>query len=148
MDDDQANNFDDELDRMRNGLSSLYELEDMGDQGSVSKSVGATINVGASYNLPTYRKLTFGFLSTSHMQKNFNWTDARVSANWAPYSFLSGSLSAAYGTFGGSVGWMLNLHPKYFNLFLAMDQITGTLSKQYIPLSGVGTFHVGMNIPF
>ena len=148
VDDDQSNNFDDELDRMRNGLSSLYELEDMGDQGSVSKSVGATINVGASYNLPTYRKLTFGFLSTSHMQKNFNWTDARVSANWAPYSFLSGSLSAAYGTFGGSVGWMLNLHPKYFNLFLAMDQITGTLSKQYIPLSGVGTFHVGMNIPF
>lgn len=148
VDDEQSNNFDDELDRLGNGLSSLYELEDMGDQGSVSKSIGTTINLGASYNLPTYKKLTFGFLSTSHIEKNFSWIDARASVNWAPYTFLSGSLSAAYGTFGSSIGWMLNLHPKWFSIYLAMDQITGTLTKQYIPLSGAGTFHVGMNIPF
>ncbi len=148
VDDEQTNNFDDEIDRIANGISSLYELEDMGDQGAVSKSVGTTINVGASYNLPAYRKFTIGLLNSSHMQKNFNWTDVRASVNWAPYNFLSGSLSAAYGTFGASAGWMLNLHPKGFSLFLAMDQITGRLSKQYIPLSGVGTFHFGLNIPF
>lgn len=148
VDDDQTNNFDDELDRMGDGLSSLYELEDMGDQGSVSKSVGTTIHLGASYNLPEYQQLTVGLLNTSHLQKNFSWTDFRASANWAPYSFLSTSLSVAYGTFGGSLGWMFNLHPKGFNLYLAMDKITGKLSKQYIPLSGVGTFHFGLNIPF
>ncbi|MDD2475139.1 MAG: DUF5723 family protein [Dysgonamonadaceae bacterium] len=148
VDDDQANNFDDELKRLENGLSALYELSDMGDQGSVMKGIGTTIHLGASYNIPEYRKLTIGLLNTSHLQKNFTWTDLRASANWVPYNFLSASISAAYGTFGGSIGWMLNLHPKGFNLFLAMDQITGSLSKQYIPLSGVGTFHFGMNIPF
>ena len=148
VDDDQPNNIDDELDRLKEGLSSLYELEDMGDQGSASKSIGATINLGASYNLPTYQKLTFGLLSTSHIQKNFNWTDARVSVNWATSDFFSASLSTAYGTFGSSVGWMLNLHPKWFSVYLAMDEITGKLSKQYIPISGVGTFHLGLNIPF
>ena len=148
VNDEQTNNFDDEIDRMVNGLSSLYELEDQGDQGSVSKSIGTTINLGASYNLPTYKKLSIGLLNTSHLQKNFNWNDLRASLNWAPYDFLSASLSGAYGSFGSSVGWMLNFHPKWFNLYLAVDQITGKLSKQYIPLSGVGTFHVGLNIPF
>ena len=148
VDDDEPNNFDDELDRMGDGLSALYELEDNGDQGSVSKSIETTFNIGASYTLPQYQKLTIGMLSTSHLQENFNWTDVRASANWSPYNFLSASVSAAYGTFGGSLGWMLNLHPKGFNLYLAMDQITGTLSKQYVPLSGAGTFHMGLNIPF
>ena len=148
VDDDEPNNFDDELDRIGNGLSALYELDDNGDQGSVSKSIGTTFNIGASYTLPQYQKLTIGLLSTSHLQENFNWTDVRASANWSPYNFLSASVSAAYGTFGGSLGWMFNFHPKGFNLYLAMDQITGTLSKQYVPLSGAGTFHVGLNIPF
>ncbi len=148
VDDDETNNFDDELDRISNGLSALYELEDKGDQGSVSKGIGTTINLGASYSLPAYQKLTIGLLNTNHIQENFNWTDVRASVNWTPYSFLSASLSTAYGTFGGSFGWMLNLHPKGFNLYLAMDQITGSLTKQYVPLSGAGTFHVGLNIPF
>ena len=148
VDDDEANNFDDELDRMGNGLTSLYELDDNGDQGSISKSIGTTFNIGASYTLRQYQKLSIGLLGTSHIQENFNWTDVRASFNWTPYNFLSASVSAAYGTFGGTVGWMLNLQPKGFNLYLAMDQITGKLSKQYVPLSGAGTFHVGLNIPF
>ena len=148
IDDDQANNFDDELDRMTNALSSLYELEDKGDQGTISKAIGTTINLGASYTLPTYQQLKIGLLNTTHFQKNFTWTDLRASANWSPSNFFSTSVSAAVGTFGGSMGWMLNLHPKGFNLYLAMDKITGKLSKQYIPLSGAGTVHVGLNIPF
>ena len=72
----------------------------------------------------------------------------RTSFNWTPYNFLSASVSAAYGTFGGSLGWMFNFHPKGFNLYLAMDQIAGSLSKQYVPLSDGGTFHMGLNIPF
>lgn len=147
-DDDEPNNFDDELDRIGNGLSALYELEDNGDQGSVSKSIGTMLNFGASYTLPQYQNITIGLLSTSHLQENFSWTDVRTSFNWTPYNFLSASVSAAYGSFGGSLGWMFNFHPKGFNLYLAMDQIPGTLSKQYVPLSGAGTFHMGLNIPF
>lgn len=148
VDDEQSNNFDDELDRLGSGLSALYELEDNGDQGSISRGLGATINIGASYTLPTYRKLTIGLVNTSHLQKNFRWNDVRASLNWKPLKFLSASTSLAYGTFGSSVGWMVNYHPRWFNLFLAMDQMTGRLTKQYIPLSGAGSFHVGLNIPF
>lgn len=148
VDDDQENNFNDELDRIGNGLSSLYELDDMGNQGSISKSLGTTFNLGASYMLPNYQKLKFGMLATSHIKKNFNWTDIRASANWSANSLFSTSISAAYGTFGGSMGWMVNFHPKWFNLYLAMDAFTGKLTKQYIPLSGAGSFHVGLNIPF
>lgn len=148
LDDDQDNNVDDELDRFKNGLSSLYELEDMGNSGSTLNGIGTTINLGASYILPSYQQLKFGLLNTNHIQKNFSWSDLRASANWTYSDYLSTSLSVAYGTYGGSMGWMVNFHPKKFNIYLAMDAFTGKLTKQYIPLSGAGSFHVGLNIPF
>ena len=82
LDDDKDNNVDDELDRLKNGLSSLYELEDMGNRGSTLKGIGTTINLGASYILPSYQQLKFGLLNSNHIQKNFSWSDLRASANW------------------------------------------------------------------
>lgn len=148
VDDEQPNNIDDELERLGNDLKSLYRLEVIGNNSFTFKSLATTINLGASYTLPTYTQLKFGLLNSNHIQKNFSWSDVRASANWTYSHFLSTSLSAAYGTFGGSLGWMINFHPTWFNLYVAMDKPTGKLTKQYIPLSGAGTFHVGLNIPF
>lgn len=112
VNDDESKNFDDELNRIGNNLSVLYEFDDNGDQGSVSKSIGTTFNIGASFTLPQYQKLTISLFITSHIQENFDWTDVRASANWSLYNFLSASASAAYGTFGAP--WV-----EWFNLYIS-----------------------------
>ena len=51
------------------------------------------------------------------------------------------------GTFGDSFGWIVNIAPKGFNLFVGMDHTLGKLSKEYIPLGSNAQFSFGINFP-
>lgn len=146
-DDDADNSFSKEFDRLGEGLATLYELQDNGDQGKRNVGLDATFNIGASYTLPVYRPLSFGILNTTRTGK-YGWTDFRFSANWAPVKLFSASVNFGAGTYGASFGWMANFHPNGFNLYLAMDHTMGQLAKQGIPLSGNAHFNMGLNIPF
>lgn len=148
VDDDAPNSFDREKDKIRDDISALYELENMGDKGTRITGLGATINAGAEYTLPVYRKLTFGVLNTTRIQGDYSWTEFRFSANIAPVKCLSGSVNMGAGTYGMSFGWLANLHVTGFNLFVGMDHTLGTLAKQGIPLSSNGSFNLGMNFLF
>ncbi|MBQ8736922.1 MAG: hypothetical protein IJY78_03735 [Bacteroidaceae bacterium] len=148
IDDNEPNNFEDELDKMVNDLSRLYELENNGDAGSRSKMLGATLNLGAEYSLPAYRKLTFGLLNTTRFQGDFTWTEFRLSANCAPTNIFSVGVNVAAGTYGTAFGWMFNFHPDGFNLFFGMDRTIGELAKQGVPMSGNASFNIGLNFPF
>lgn len=147
-DEDADNCFEKESDRLLEGLSTLYELQDNGDIGSRTTSLGATMNIGAEYTLPAYDKLSFGLLNTTHLKKKYSWTEFRLSANCAPSKIFSASANVALGTFGSSFGWLLNFHPNGFNLFLGMDHTLGSLAKQGLPLSGKGHVNMGINFPF
>lgn len=148
VDDEAANNFDDELDVMRDDLSALYELEDMGDQGSRSKMLAATINVGAQYTLPVYRKLKFGLLNTTRLQGDYTWTEFRLSANVNPVKAFSAGANFAVGTYGCAFGWIMNVNVPGFNIFMGMDHMLTKLAKQGIPLTSNADFSLGINIPF
>lgn len=147
-DDDAPNSFDREKDKIRDDISALYELDDLGDKGSRTTMLGTTLNVGAEYTLPVYRKLTFGLLNTTRIQGDYTWTNFRLSANVAPVKFLDASASVAAGTYGCSFGWLLNIHPIGFNLFVGMDHTLGKLAKQGVPLSSNASFNLGINFPF
>lgn len=148
VDDNAANSFDNELDRIRDDVSALYELNDMGDQGGRTSMLGATLNLGAEYTFPLYRNLTFGALSTTRIQGDFTWTDFRISANVAPVKVFSAGINMGMGTFGCSFGWILNLHCPGYNFFLASDHTPGKLAKQGAPLSSNANVSLGMNIQF
>jgi len=148
VDDDAPNNFDDEWDRLGDGLADLYELEDKGDVGGRTTALGATMNIGGEYALPCYRKLTFGLLNTTRINGRYSWTNFRLSANVAPLKWLSGGINLGLGTYGPSFGWILNIHPKGFNLFLGMDHTTSKFAKQGVPLSSNTEINLGINFPF
>lgn len=148
VDDDSPNNFSDELDKMKDNLSSLYELEDMGDTGSRNKMLATTFNIGAQYNFPLYRNLSFGLLNTTRLQGEFTWTEFRLSANIQPVKVFSASVNMAYGTYGAAFGWIANVKVPGFNLFVGMDHTVGKLCKQYIPLSSNAQLSLGVNIAF
>ena len=147
-DDDAPNSFKRTKDQIVDDISALYELENMGDQGGVTTPLGATLNIGAEYKFPLYRKLSFGLLNTTRIQKGFGWTNFRLSANVAPVKVFDASVSVAGGTYGFSFGWLANIHMPGFNLFVGMDHTTSKLAKQGVPLSSNAQVNFGLNFPF
>lgn len=148
VDSDAENSFKNEFDKMKDDVSVLYELEDMGDLGSRTKMLGATINVGAEYTLPVYRKLTFGLLNTTRLQGNYSWTEFRLSANVTPVKVFSAGVNFAAGTYGCAFGWVMNVKAPGFNLFAGMDHTFTKLAKQGVPLQSNANLNFGINFPF
>lgn len=148
VDDDAANSFDNELDRLRDQLSELYELDDKGDKGTRTRMLGATLNLGAQYSLPVYRKLSFGLLNSTRIEGHYSWTQFRLSANVEPVRCFSAGANLAVGTFGCSFGWVTSVKVTGFNMFLGMDHTLGKLAKQGLPLSSNASVNLGINFPF
>lgn len=142
------NSFSKEWDKLGDDLASLYQLENQGDVGGRTTALAATMNIGGEYVFPYYRKLTFGLLNTTRINGKYTWTNFRLSANVAPAKWFSAGVNFGIGTFGPSFGWVLNVHPKGFNLFLGMDHTLGKLSKQGVPLSSNAELSMGLNFPF
>ena len=132
---------------IRKDLTGLYQLDDMGDQGSRCRALEATMYASARYTLHAYRGLTFGLLNVTRMAHRYAWTEFRLSAQVTPVKWFSAGINYGVGTFGSSFGWILNIAPKGFNLFVGMDHTLGKLSKQYIPLNSNSQLSFGVNFP-
>lgn len=146
-----ANGDDDDTtwDEMKDDLSSLYQLEDMGNTGSRTRALNATLNFAADYEFPYYRRLHFGLVNSTRFHGVFTDTQFRLSANVRPVDILSASVNFAAGTYGVGFGWLLNLNTKKgFSLFIGMDRTLGKLAKQGVPLNSNGSLNFGMDFPF
>lgn len=144
--DGQGVTIDDQTDSYGDQITDFINLQDKGDAGKRSTGLGATINVGCEYTLPVYRKMTFGLLSSTRIKGNYSWTEARLSANWTPLKWLDGGVNFAVNSFTTSMGWVLNIHPKGYNIYLGMDHILGKTSKEFIPLSSNASVNIGMSV--
>ncbi len=147
-DSDAPNSFKNEWHKMRDDLSSLYQMTDKGDIGSRTRMLGATLNLAAQYNFPLYDRLHFGLVNSTRINGTYSWTQFRLAANVRPVDCFSADANVAVGTFGWSFGWLMNLNVQGFNFFLGMDHTLGKLAKQGLPLSSNASVNFGMNIPF
>lgn len=138
--------IDDKADDYGDQITDFINLKDMGDQGGRTTALAATINVGAEYSLPTYDKLSFGFLSSTRINGDYSWSEGRLSANWKPLKWLDGGVNLAVSSFTTSFGYVINIHPKGYNFFIGMDHILGKTSKEFIPLSSNASVALGMSI--
>lgn len=145
---DAGNSFENEWDRMSDDLDRLYQLEDMGDIGSRTVGLGATLNVGVSYELPYYRRLKFGALSSTRINGKATWSEVRISATCTPVNCFSATVDGVFGTYGAGFGWLLNYYGKGYSIFLGMDNTLGKVSKECIPLNSNASFTFGMAFPF
>lgn len=147
-DDNAANSFSDEWDRLSDDLSRLYELKDMGQLTSRTRALAATLNFGVDYEFPLYRKLHFGLVNSTRINGAYTWTQFRVSADVNPLKWVSASANVVMGTYGVGFGWLLNLHTTGFNFFVGTDHTMGKLSKQFVPLNSNADLNIGINFPF
>lgn len=140
--------MDGSFDQMKDKLFTLYQLDDMGDTGSRTRALAATMNAGVEYTLPYYNKLSFGLLNTTRLTKAWSWTDFRLSAQVRPVRPLSVAVNYGIGTFGSSFGWIVNLFTPGFNLYVGMDHTLGKLTKQFVPINPNSQISLGINFPF
>ena len=142
------NSFESQGDKYGDQLADFANLTDEGDQGGRTTGIGATLNVGAEYTFPLYRKLKFGLLSSTRFNGKYTWTEGRLSANVSPLKWIDGGINFALNSYTASCGWVLNVHPKGFNIFIGMDHVLGKMSKEFIPLSSNASVNLGFNVTF
>lgn len=143
---DRGEAFDDKADSYGDQFSDFAHLEDQGDEGGRTTGIGATLNLAVKYNLPVYRPVSFGFLSSTRISGPYSWSEGRFSANYEPLKWLDGGINVSFNSFTTSFGWLVNFHPKGFNFFIGMDHLLGKQSKEGIPLSSNASLSLGMNI--
>lgn len=147
VDDGPGVSIEDQADDLGDRLEKLYCLKDGGSVSGDKTSLGSTLRVAAEYALPGYDKFSLGLLYTKRFQEQYGWNEARVSATISPLTWLEASVNVGTGTFGTTFGWVFNLHPRGFNVFVGMDHIPTQLSKQYIPIKSNASLTFGINFP-
>lgn len=134
-------------DNISDQLKAFAHLEDRGNHGPRSKAIGATVNIGAEYVLPSYRQLAFGLLSSTRVNGCYSWTEQRLSVNWTPAKCLELATGCALSSFGTSLGTVLNLHGQGWNFTVGTDHVIGKMSKEFIPLNSRGSVSLGLTFP-
>lgn len=148
-DDDDDNSLSNQIDRIGDDLEDMFKFYDNGVTNKRTTALNATMNIGAQYVFPYYKKLSFGFLSSTHFNKPFTWTEGRFYANIAPIKWFDASVNYAASTYGSSFGWILNFHPKGFNFFIGSDHMIFKVTPQFVPVHNLNAnFSMGINFTF
>lgn len=149
VDSEASNNFEDEMERMKDDATALVKFEDMGKTSGHTRGLGLTVNAGAKYTLPSYDKLSLGLTNTTRIQGKYSWTDFRLGCSVNPIDFLNLSASLSAGTFGVGFGWMADFQiHKRFDIFVGMDTTPGAFTPQMLPLNMNMQMALGMNVMF
>lgn len=137
-----------EWDDLGMNIGKLYNLEESETLSSRTRSLGATLNIGAQYELPAYRKLHLGILNTTRLLGDYSWTQFRFSADVNPVKWFSFSANMSAGTYGMGFGWLLSFNTKGFNLFAGMDHTSFDFSEAGVPEHPNMAVNFGINFPF
>ncbi len=138
--------FGQQGDEYSDKLMDFANLRQTEKGGSSSYGLNATLRAGLEYPLPVYDKLKFGFLFTHRFDKQYGWSEGRLSANYAPLKWLDGGINVGFSSFSTEMGWILNIHPTGFNFFVGMDYMMGKTAKSMIPLDSNVCVNIGFNI--
>lgn len=138
--------LEDQADDLADDLEKLYNVHTDGEIGSRKTSLATTLNLGAEYAFPLYDKLKFGLLYSKHFDDMFSWQETRVSANVNPVRWFGAGVNYAFSTYGSSMGFVLNFHPRGFNFFIGTDYMLNEVNSQFIPLNSNTNVSMGVNI--
>ena len=141
------NSFNTELKNLGDDLGNGFNFVQDQSATTNTRMLGATLNIGASYKLPMYDKLKFGFLSSTRINGVYSWSEGRFSANVSPVNCLDVAVNYAVSSFGHSFGWLVNLHLSGFGFYLGTDHQFGKVTPQFIP-AGRANSNVAFGIVF
>lgn len=113
------------LENLQEDLENLFALYDDGDK-SIPQSLAATLNAGAEYTMPFYRKMSVGLLYTGRFYGDYSWHQGMLSANIRPLKWLEVNANAAATSTGFTMGAMLSLNSKIAKFYIGSDRLIGS----------------------
>lgn len=142
----KSQNVGKEFEKMGKDLEQIFELQDTGKKGH-GQGLATTLNIGAEYTLPVYRKLSFGVLHTQRFNDIYSWSSTMLSARVRPVKAVELGLSTAFTSTGTQVGGMVTFNIPGLHLFVAADAPLTKFSKQGLPLTSMNS-NVAFGIGF
>ena len=128
--DPNSQKLGDQFESIGDDLERMFSVYDNGKK-SVVQGLAATINLGAEYEMPFYRKLKAGFLYSSRIEGIYSYHMGMLSANVRPLNWLEASINTSVSSTGWAWGGLLRLK----NFYIGSDRILGKVNKQFIPMN-------------
>ena len=148
-DEDDPQSLGNQISDLTDNLIGLFNLYDGGTLNAKTTMLASTVNIGADYSMPFYDKLSVGILSSTRINKEYTWSEGRIAANVRPLEWFDFSLNYGISKQGSSMGWVMNIHPKGFNLFVGSDNMLTKVTPQFIPVNNLkANIYAGLNITF
>lgn len=118
-------------------LTQLIRLNSDG-KGRYNEMLTCTVNIGAEYEMPFYRKMSVGALYSSRIAGAYSKNEGRFFFNLAPTKWFG--LSANYGVsnLGSSLGAILSLDFPGIGIFVGSDYIFWDVTAPVAELNGMG----------
>lgn len=146
IEDGSDKKLDKQWDEIHDDLMDLMNLEQR-QHSTYTSMLGATVTVGAEYNLKEFCNSHIGTMLTHRVDGKYSWTELRLNGTATPIADvpLDVAVSPAYSTFGFSGGIMINYYPnKKLSLFLGSDCVFLKVNPQMIPTSMNGSLQLGL----
>lgn len=139
---------DESFDNFEDQFSELMEFREV-EKPVMTSMMKASLNVGAEYSVLN-NAISFGVLSHTRFGKD-TYAEGMLAVNFRAKKAFMMSLNGTVSNMGHSFGALLNVCPKGFNLFLAVDCYPAIklTPECYLPIN---KFHVnaalGLNFTF
>ena len=143
----QDNSLDSQLDNLKEDFSDFIRLKRAGKEKGGASMLACTLNIGAEYEMPFYRKLSVGILSTTRIYGRHSSSEGHFAVNIEPTEWFGFSTNYGISTFGSSWGALLNFTFPGFGLFLGTDCIPMHFTPA-IEGFGIGLPYKKMNLNF
>ena len=136
-----------EFEKLGEAAEKMMELKVYDTQKAATK-LGATMYLGAEYNMPFFKPLSVAMLYGKKFSTYTGWDEFRGFINFAPFKWVEASANMGYTTFGKSWGWMFNFHPGWTSFFIGSDYMISKVTPQFIPVNDLN-YHltIGFNMP-
>lgn len=135
FDSESENSLSNQIDGIFGNFEDMLRLKLAEGSKRKTEMLACTVNLGAEYEMPFYRKMSVGFLSTTMISGRYTHSEGRFSLNLEPVKWFGFSTSYGISPFGSRVGAMLNFNFPGIGLFIAADNIPLQYSA---PLRGAG----------
>jgi hypothetical protein len=137
---------DETMDKLEDDFKNMVKIYDEGTKKENVK-LDATFRFGTEYAMPFAHWISVGELLTVRTGIN-KYSEARTSLILAPSKWFDMTGNIGFSSYGTVYGFMINLHPAGFNLFLASDGVRAKLNPQNIPIEDFyANFVFGINMP-
>ena len=131
------NSIGSQFEGLADDLSELIIFEKQDAVKSGASMLACTINLGAEYEMPFYRKLSAGFLYSSRISGLYSKHEGRFSANINPVKWFGFSASYGISNYGSSLGAVMNFDFPGFGLFIGTDSAILNVTPPIEDLGGV-----------